>query len=53
MNTVICYTEDKKIKSMSFTKLEEAMMWAEILFNTGDYKTVKVFDMMMSEIYSF
>lgn len=52
MYTVICYTKDQKMNSLSYTTREEAMMWAETFFNTGDYKTVRVFDMQMCQIYS-
>ena len=52
MFTVIGYTEENRMTSLSFTTREEAMLYSQILYNSGDYKNVKVFDMAMCLIYS-
>ena len=52
MYTVICYTKDKKMVNLSYTTREEAMLGAQVFFNSGDYDKVRVFDMAMCLIYS-
>ena len=52
MFTVICYRKEKRIDSLSFSLEQEALLYAQMLYNTGDYESVRVFDENMRQVFS-